>query len=105
MTTRERPADRGRRRARTDAITLGEDFRRTRTASGLSLRSVADQAGIDHTSLWRFERGQHSELTLSDQAAVGAVLGLDVRLRAYPVGDPIRDAGQQALIERLRRRL
>jgi hypothetical protein len=36
---------------------------------------------------------------------LGAAVGLDVRLRAFPAGDPIRDAGQQRLLERLRARL
>ena len=36
---------------------------------------------------------------------MGAVVGLDVRLQVYPAGDPIRDAGQQRLLERLRERL
>jgi hypothetical protein len=38
-------------------------------------------------------------------ACVGAAVGLDVRLRAYPAGDAIRDVGQQRLLERLRVRL
>jgi hypothetical protein len=38
-------------------------------------------------------------------AAIGASVGLDLRLRAYVGGDPIRDIGQQRLLERLRRRL
>jgi hypothetical protein len=42
--------------------------------------------------------------TIQELAAVGAVVGLDVRLRAYPAGDPIRDAGQQRLLERLHTR-
>jgi transcriptional regulator with XRE-family HTH domain len=105
MTIRERPSDRGRRRARFDAGVIAGDLYQARTSNGLSLRIVSAAAGIDHTTLWRFERGATTELTLSDIAAVGAVLGLDVRLRAYPAGDPIRDAGQQRLLERLRERL
>jgi hypothetical protein len=38
-------------------------------------------------------------------AALGAVVGLDVRLRAYPGPDPSLDAGQLRLIDRLRVRL
>ena len=45
------------------------------------------------------------ELTTSDVAALGAVVGLDVRLQAYPAGDPIRDAGQARLLDRFRARL
>jgi hypothetical protein len=38
-------------------------------------------------------------------AAIGATVGRDVRLHAYPGGDPIRDAGQQRLLDRFRARL
>jgi hypothetical protein len=34
-----------------------------------------------------------------------AVLGLDLAIRTYPAGDPIRDRAQLALLERLRARL
>lgn len=84
---------------------IAGDLYQARSSNGLSLRTVSAAAGIDHTRLWRFERGAVTELTLSDIAAVGAVLGMDVRLRAYPAGDPIRDAGQQRLLERLHTQL
>jgi hypothetical protein len=45
------------------------------------------------------------ELTTMDVAALGAVVGLDVRMQAYPAGDPIRDAGQARLLARLRPRI
>jgi hypothetical protein len=38
-------------------------------------------------------------------AAYCAVLGLELSLRTYPAGDPIRDRAQLALLERLRGRL
>ncbi len=43
--------------------------------------------------------------TVQELAAVGAAVGLDVRLRAYSAGDPVRDAGQLRLLERLRSRV
>jgi transcriptional regulator with XRE-family HTH domain len=105
MSTRERPSDRGRRRARDDLWTVASEARRARIGAGLSLRAVAKAAGIDHARIWRFERGRFGELTAEDIAATCAVVGLDLRLRTYPGGDPLRDAGQQRLLERLRRRL
>lgn len=105
MSTRERPADRGRRRARSDLHAVAADSRRSRIGAGLSLRAVGDATGIDHSRIWRFERGQFGELDVEDIVALGAAVGLDVRLRAYPAGDPIRDAGQQRLLERLHVRL
>jgi transcriptional regulator with XRE-family HTH domain len=88
---------------RNDTSVAAEDIRRSRTGAGLSLRAASKAAGIDHATLWRFERGMATALSVEEIAAVGAVVGLDVRLRAYPAGDPIRDAGQQQLLERLRR--
>jgi transcriptional regulator with XRE-family HTH domain len=105
MSTRERPGDRGRRRARSDLNVVAADARRARVGAGLSLRAVAKAIGIDHSRIWRFERGMVGELSLEDIVAIGAAVGLDVRLRAYPAGEAIRDAGQQRLLERLRARL
>ena len=42
---------------------------------------------------------------MADLGAWFAVLGLDLTLRAYPAGDPIRDRAQLALLERLRVRV
>ena len=90
---------------RTDLQVVAGDFRRSRVGAGLSLRAVGEAAGIDHARIWRFERGAFGELTTEDVAALGAVVGLEVRLHAYPSGDPIRDAGQARVLERLRRRV
>ena len=105
MSTRELPGDRGRRRARADLQAVARDERRARVGAGLSLRAVGAATGIDHARIWRFERGAFGELTTIDIAALGAVVGLDVRLQTYPAGDPIRDAGQARLLERFRARL
>ena len=105
MATRERPGDRGRRRAHQDTVAVGADIRRHRIGAGLSLRAVAAAAGVDHVQLWKLEHGRRSGLDIEAIVAIGAVVGLDIRLRAYPAGDPIRDAGQQRLLERLRARL
>jgi len=90
---------------RTDLQVVAEDFRRSRVGAGLSLRAVGEAAGVDHARIWRFERGAFGEVTYEDVAALGAVVGLEVRLRSYPAGDPIRDAGQARLLRRLKARL
>jgi hypothetical protein len=53
----------------------------------------------------RFERGEIEYLSVADLGAWCAVVGLDLALRAYAAGDPIRDRAQLALLERLRARL
>ena len=44
-------------------------------------------------------------MSIADLGAWFAVLGLDLSIRTYPAGDPIRDRAQLALLERLRDRL
>jgi transcriptional regulator with XRE-family HTH domain len=73
--------------------------------AGLSLRDVAAAAGASHQQLLRFERGEPSRMRLVEVGAWCAVVGLELSVRAYPAGDPIRDRAQQALLERFRSRL
>jgi hypothetical protein len=53
----------------------------------------------------RIERGLVPEVSVRQLARIGAVVGLDVRTRAYPGGDPVRDIAQIRLIQRLIARL
>lgn len=104
MGTRERPSDRGRRRVRDNISRLAWDVRISRIGAGLSLREVAAAADVDHALLWRFEH-RHADLQIADLGAVCQVLGLDLAIRAYPAGDPIRDVAHARLLERLKTRL
>jgi hypothetical protein len=58
-------------------------------------------------SRWMVARivGGARPATAAELAAIGGAVGLDVRLRSFVAGDPIRDAGQQRLLGRLHRRL
>ena len=105
MPTRERPADRGRRLARDDLTSLRGELRRARIGSGLSLRAVAAASGLSHVTVFRFERGMLDALDVTQLGALASVLGMDLRLRAYPAGDALRDAAQIRLLERLRMHL
>jgi transcriptional regulator with XRE-family HTH domain len=105
MANRERPGDRGRRRATQARLRLADELRRGRVGSGLSLRDVGAAAGIDPTRIWRFERGRGTNLRLEDIGAIAAVLGQELTIRTYPAGDAVRDAGHARLLERFRREL
>ena len=105
MPTNERAADRGRRRCRESLQRVRVDGRQARTAAGLSQRAVAKAIGVSHSKVGRFERGAVRDPSLELMAAYCAVVGLDLAMRAYPAGDPIRDRAQLALLERLRARL
>lgn len=73
--------------------------------AGVSLATVARATGISASALSRIERGAATSVSLDHLARIGAVVGLDVRVRAYPAGDPVRDAAQIRLLERCRARL
>jgi transcriptional regulator with XRE-family HTH domain len=73
--------------------------------AGISLRDVAAASSSSHSQIWRFEHGHLGRVLLEDLGAWCAVVGLDLALRAYPAGDPIRDRAQLALLERLRARI
>lgn len=105
MATRERPGDRGRRRASEARTRVVVELARTRRSAGLSLRDVGRATGLDHAWLWRLERGIAPGLPLEDLGAIAEVLGQDLALRLYPAGDPLRDAGHARLLARFRREL
>jgi hypothetical protein len=53
----------------------------------------------------RVERGLVHNVSVSQMARIGGVVGLDVRVRAYPGPDPVRDIAQLRLLGRLEERL
>jgi hypothetical protein len=61
--------------------------------------------GVAHSQVRRFEIGDTRDPSVEFVAACCAVVGLDLGVRAFPAGDPIRDRGHVALLERLRTRL
>lgn len=103
MTNRDGPVSRAIRRASEDEARVRADLAAARRGAGLSREQVAKSSGLSRSGLERLENGTRRS-TAKELAAVGATVGLDVRLRSFPAGDPIRDAGQQRLLERLRRR-
>ena len=74
-------------------------------SAGLSLRAVGRAVGMSYTQVGRIERAVHANVSATQLARIGAVVGLDVRIRAYPGPAPLRDAAQLALLDRLRQRL
>jgi transcriptional regulator with XRE-family HTH domain len=76
---------------------VGQEYRTLRTDAGLSLRQVAEAAGLSYSFLRQVEAGER-EASVSVLAALGEVLGADLSIRLYPnTGPRIRD-GIQARI-------
>ncbi len=105
MSTRERAVDRAALRTKKSVATLGEEIRTARLSSGLSLAAIGDAAGVSAAHISRFERGMLRRVDLLSLGRVMAVVGLDLSLRAYPGGPPLRDRAHLALLMRLRARL
>lgn len=105
MATRERAVDRGRRAADRHAVTLGMELREARLGAGVSQAFVAHAVGTSRAEISRIERGRAPHAPLGRLTLTAAVLGLDLSVRLYPAGLPIRDRAQVGLLERLRARL
>jgi len=65
-----------------------------RLASGMSQRAVGALAGLSADKVWKIENNRAPALSLRDAAQLGAVLGLDLSARFYPIGVPVRDGAQ-----------
>ncbi len=105
MVSVERRRDRGRRLARRFLQLIGEELREARLRAGLTQRQLGAAVGISHTGVSRIELGRAPHVSYETLAVMATVLGLDLPLRVYPSGEPIRDAGQVPLLGRLRSRL
>lgn len=104
MTTRGGPVARAIRVAHEDEARVRIDLARSRRNAGLSRDVVGKACGLSRSGVERIESGARRS-TIHELAAFGAAVGLDVRLRAYPAGDVIRDVGQQRLLTRFRPRI
>jgi transcriptional regulator with XRE-family HTH domain len=102
MATCERRVDRGARTAKLLLVALGTEIRNARIGAGLSQASVAKSAGLSQPVLSRIERAEAKNATVECLARILAVLGMRLFAKAFPDGDPIRDAPQRRLLERLR---
>lgn len=83
-------------------LQLGDEFRDQRLTLGRSQQAVADAGRISRARLSRIENGKVPRLSILEASQIAAVLGLDLSVRAYPGGSPVRDF---AHAERLRRML
>jgi len=84
---------------------LGRELRLARIGAGLSLEAAGRAAGMSRAQLTRIEHGEIAGLSIDQSCRAAAALGLRVTVRAFPSGDPVRDAGQLRLLERFRQRL
>jgi transcriptional regulator with XRE-family HTH domain len=103
MATSERREDRGRTRAEAATRAIGAEIRLARIDAGLSLDVASRTVGLSASTMARIERAKLPNVSVRQLSLACSAVGLDLALRAYPDGDPARDAGHAALLERVRR--
>jgi transcriptional regulator with XRE-family HTH domain len=84
---------------------LGNELRNARLERGLRQTDVARSVHTSGSHVSRLERGEIGAVAIADLLRHGAVLGLRLRARFYPVGGGLRDEGQLALLRQLRARI
>jgi len=102
MGSRERPVDVGAAHGRELTATVLNELRLARLDRNLSGATLADAAGISAAQYSRIERGLVGGLSIEQASTLLAAVGLDLSIRVYPDGQPLRDAAHAALLDRLR---
>jgi transcriptional regulator with XRE-family HTH domain len=64
---------------------------------------VAAAAGLNQSQISTIEHGARASVTIDTLSRHAAVLGLELSVRVFPVGEPIRDRAHAALLQRFRR--
>jgi transcriptional regulator with XRE-family HTH domain len=90
------------RRARTIGDRLGLELRQARLIAGLTLAQAADAVRLSASEVSRIERGRAPWVDLPTLARLAAVVGLDLWVRLYPGGEPLRDMAHLALTDAFR---
>jgi transcriptional regulator with XRE-family HTH domain len=102
MGSRHSADEEGRRRWATIRTRIGTEIRTARRVAGASQAAAAQEAGMSRSQFGRVERGELRRLSFEQACRAAAAVGLDVSVRTFPDGDPVRDAGQLRLLERFR---
>jgi transcriptional regulator with XRE-family HTH domain len=100
--TIERPVERARERASAATRNAGNELRAARRDRNLSLAKVGAAAGITAAAVSRIERGLAPGVSVLRLAQLSEAVGLEISLRFYTGGPPLRDAAHAALLTRFR---
>jgi transcriptional regulator with XRE-family HTH domain len=82
---------------------VGRDVRAARLSRGLSQKAIAVATGLDQADVSRIERGRRPGVSMRRIARLAAAVGLEVSLRTFPGGEPVRDKAHAALLGRFRK--
>lgn len=104
VATRARSSDAASRRGRELTELVLRELRAARMDRNISGAAVAVVLGISASQFSRLERGRTSGVSIEDACVALDAVGLDLVVKTYPGGPPIRDAAHTALLDRLRPR-
>jgi transcriptional regulator with XRE-family HTH domain len=90
------------RRTAVARLRLGSELRTARLIAGLSLAQVARALGISTSEASRIERGEAPWVDLTTLHRFAAIVGLDLWVRTYPGGEPLRDLAHLRLTDAFR---
>jgi transcriptional regulator with XRE-family HTH domain len=102
---RTRRIDAGAARGRAASTAVLAELRAGRIDRGLSGADVAQAVGISPSLYSRTEQGVAGPLTIERASVLLAAVGLDLSVRVFPAGEPLRGAAHAALLDRFRSRL
>lgn len=80
---------------------IADEYRDQRVALGLTQAHVANAVGISRPVYSRIEAGDDRALGVVRAAQLASVLGLELSVRVFPGGVPMRDSAHAARLERL----
>jgi transcriptional regulator with XRE-family HTH domain len=90
------------RRTHAALARLGDELPLARRTTGLTLAQVSVATGISISELSRVELGDAPWMSVAGLGRIAAAVGLDVWLRAYPGGEPVRDIAHIRLSDAFR---
>jgi transcriptional regulator with XRE-family HTH domain len=105
MSGRRRAVTLGEARGREALTNLCRELDDAIRNQGLSYATVAADVGLSPSQVSRIARGGSPDLSIVQAAVLLASVGLDLSVKTYPTGRPVRDRAHLALLERLRIRL
>jgi transcriptional regulator with XRE-family HTH domain len=102
MSATQHGAAEARRRGDRLLAGIGRELRDARVQRGLGQRTVASSAGVSQATVSLIERGKNPGARIETLARLAALVGLDLSMRVFPGGEPIRDAAHAKLLASFR---
>jgi len=102
MPARRRAIEVAAARGREAVTTVGKEVGEAVSSLGITYADIGRDVGLSAWQVGRVVRGQAPDLTIVQASELLASVGLEMSIRSYPAGQPLRDAGHLALLERLR---